>query len=709
MKRISLLLILLAPFTTDRVNAAQSVLIVDGRNNHDWAITTDALQATLKATGRFDVNVATAPQSRIPRRPYRPRRTKDKNILAEYDAALKRHKTLFQTREQEERAAWQSWSVPFKNYDAVLMNYNGPEWPEPMKEALIDYVRNGGGLVLVHASNNAFGNWQAFNDMIGLGWRKAGFGTSLKIDADTGKPIEGCGDCNSGHGSKHPFQVTVRQPDHPIMKGLPPVWMHGQDELYHNMRGPAKNVTVLSSAFSDPKTNGTGEHEPITWEVSYGKGRVIVTSMGHFWRGQTWWDSLYCAGFQTVLARSVEYAATGKVTLPIPEGFPSAEQVSLIPPHRIGWQPSPSQAKQTLKKKTENPYVMLTPEEERQTFTLAEGYVADLVAAEPDVQEPVLTVWDGNGVLYVAEMRSYMQDEKGTGTKTLKNGRIKRLEDTNGDGQLDRVTIFADKLNLPRMILPLDDRLAIRETDTTDIWSYRDTDGDGIADEKKLLHQGGSKARGNTSQSVEHQDSGLIWNIDNYIYISYNAERYRFTDGDWKAERQPGHWCQWGLDHDDAGRLFWIDNSRPLKSVQLHPKYWDIPRRWVKNGLPSPPIDLLPPHDPDFLSANSTCLLNDRGGTAGATRAFTSACGQSVFRGHKFPVESRGNYFFCDPTIHIVRQAEVENQNGFVHITRAGSEPTEFFMSSDINSRFVNTATGPDGTLYVTDMYRGII
>ena len=125
-----------------------------------------------------------------------------------------------------------------------------------------------------------------------------------------------------------------------------------------------------------------------------------------------------------------------------------------------------------------------------ETFELAPGYVAELVAAEPLVQEPVLTVWDGNGAMYVAEMLDYMQDENGTGTKTLRNGRIKRLVDLDGDGRMDQSTIFVDKLNLPRMILPLDDWIAIRETDTMDVVAYRDTDGDGIADEQELCDRG---------------------------------------------------------------------------------------------------------------------------------------------------------------------------------------------------------------------------
>ena len=208
------------------------------------------------------------------------------------------------------------------------------------------------------------------------------------------------------------------------------------------------------------------------------------------------------------------------------------------------------------------------------TFDLAPGYIAELVASEPQIEEPVLTVWDGNGAMYVAEMRSYMQDENGTGTKELRNGRIKRLEDTNGDGRMDKVTIFVDGLNLPRMILPLDDRIAVRESDTMDVIAYRDTDGDGVADEKTPLFEYGPRGRNGPEKSVEHQDSGLVWNLDNWIYLTYNMERYRFTDSTWRPQPQPDHWTQWGLTHDDVGRLFWMDNSHPLKAVQLHPKYW---------------------------------------------------------------------------------------------------------------------------------------
>ena len=688
------------------------VLIVDGQNNHDWISTTDSIEATLRATGRFSVEIDTAPQTKSIKGIRAPKSDAQHYIKEAYKTFRKVQQEAENKNKVSEGAEWEKWN-PFQGeHQAIVLNYNGREWTQKTKEAAVKFVREGGGLVLVHAANNAFRNWDAYNEMIGLGWRPAKFGDCIKWEVLKNKAYIACVDCSSGHGSRHPFQVTVRQSDHPIMQGIPTTWMHGKDELYHNMRGPAKNLTILSSAFSDPKQRGTGEHEPITYEVKYGKGRVIITTMGHFWNGQTDWDGLYCVGFQTIFSRSVEYAATGNVSLPIPKEFPSADQISVLEPHLVSWnsseEPPVPESTGQLKKK-QNPYAILTPEEELETFELAPGYVAELVAAEPQVQEPVLTVWDGNGAMYVAEMRSYMQDENGTGTKTLRNGRIKRLVDLDGDGRMDKSTIFIDNLNLPRMILPLDDWIAVRETDTMDVIAYRDTDGDGVADESKILYDKGPYSRNGPKTSVEHQDSGMLWNVDNQIYITYNMERYKFTDGTWRAEKQPGHWTQWGLTHDDYGKLFWIDNTSPLKAAQFHPKYWKTVHRLAKNLPAGDPVSIGKSYEPAFTKATSICLSGDRGGQVDAVRGFTSACGQSIYRGNKFPYDSRGAYFFCDPTIHVVRRAYVEYPDGKLMLRKAEPEGMEFLRSSDFNSRFINTTVGPDGCLYITDMYRGII
>lgn len=263
------------------------VLIVDGQNNHVWETTTPLLKADLEKTGRFEAGVATTPPKRSP------------------------------------ASAWDSFRPDFKAYDVVLTNYNGESWPAPVRKALEGYVAGGGGLVVMHAANNAFADWPVYNEMIGLGWRDAKFGDRLTLD-DAGKVVrtpkgEGPG---AGHGARHAFTVVVRKPDHPIMKGLPSEWPHAVDELYHGQRGPAKDMDLLATAYSDKAKGGTGTNEPMVWAIPFGKGRVVTNVMGH-----TTADDLGHvddADFRTLIARSCEWAATGSVTLPVPADFPTA-------------------------------------------------------------------------------------------------------------------------------------------------------------------------------------------------------------------------------------------------------------------------------------------------------------------------------------------------------------------------------------------------
>jgi uncharacterized protein len=264
------------------------VLIIDGQNNHDWQRTTERLRATLVAAKRFTVTVSTTPPPKQP------------------------------------RSAWEGWRPDFAAADVVVSNYNGEAWPAVVRKAFVAFVAGGGGAVMVHAANNPFPEWPEFNRMIGLGWRKADYGERITVDDATGNLVrtpKGQGP-GSGHGPAHVFKIKVRRPDHPIMRGLPAEWTHGRDQLSHGQRGPALEMTVLDSAYSAREHGGTGEHEPVTWVIPYQAGNVVTTMLGHQWRDQSDAAALDCVGFRTVFTRSVEWAATGKVTLPLPADFP---------------------------------------------------------------------------------------------------------------------------------------------------------------------------------------------------------------------------------------------------------------------------------------------------------------------------------------------------------------------------------------------------
>jgi len=201
----------------------------------------------------------------------------------------------------------------------------------------------------------------------------------------------------------------------------------------------------------------------------------------------------------------------------------------------------------------DGPSKFLSPEESLNSFYVPEGYKVELVASEPMINEPVTIAWDGDGRMYVAEMNTYMQDVDGTGTnKSI--SKIKLLEDTDGDGKMDKSTVFIDSLLLPRMILPLENELIVNETFSYDLWSYKDTDGDGVADKKERVYYNPNRRGGN----LEHQQSGLLWNLDNWVYTTYNPVRFKFKEGKVivdSLDNMPRG--QWGLTQDDMGIMYY--------------------------------------------------------------------------------------------------------------------------------------------------------
>jgi type 1 glutamine amidotransferase len=258
----------------------------------------------LEKTGKFTVDVLTSP----------PALAKDTD-----DAAKAANK-----------AAWEKFKPDFSKYQVVLSNYCGQPWPEEAQKAFEKFVADGGGFVAYHFAVAAFKEWDAYNQMIGMGWKDAEFGEGLALD-DSGKEVrraKGEG-ARGSHGSAHPFEVIVRDKDHPIMKGLPEKWQHASDELYGSLRGPAKDMHILCTAFSvkdnDKQKAGTEMHEPMAWTVPFGKGRVFVTVLGHAVPETTAPDTAI------LLERGAEWAATGAVTIPAPTDIPATAPAPAAP------------------------------------------------------------------------------------------------------------------------------------------------------------------------------------------------------------------------------------------------------------------------------------------------------------------------------------------------------------------------------------------
>lgn len=253
------------------------VLIVDGINNHDWQTATREVQNMLLESGRFTVDVSTTPLVAAP------------------------------------PEAWATWRPDFSRYQVVINNFNGGHldngirWPPEVERSFERYIRQGGGLVVFHAANNAFLHWDAYNDMIGLGWRDRNFGPGLAV-GDDGRIItipKGAG-LDPGHGPRHDFEVHVLDPNHPITRGLPRVWLQPSEQLTHGQHGPAQGLTVLTYA----KSEISHQNEPLDWVRNYGKGRVYTTLLGHTWQNEPN-PNLQNPNFRKMFVQGVEWAATG--------------------------------------------------------------------------------------------------------------------------------------------------------------------------------------------------------------------------------------------------------------------------------------------------------------------------------------------------------------------------------------------------------------
>jgi type 1 glutamine amidotransferase/mono/diheme cytochrome c family protein/glucose/arabinose dehydrogenase len=546
------------------------------------------------------------------------------------------------------------------NYDAVYLNNTtkmekGLSTPEARK-AFTDFVRNGGGLVAVHAATD--GGWPEYVDMLG-------------------------GDFD-GHpwGANGTYTIANEDPGHPLVEAI----FNGgafrlNDELYQYKDFDRSKVRVLLSVDMSVLANHMGGMKradldyPMAWVRDFGKGRVFVSSLGHNKHVYHSPDILkmFLQGFRWVL------------------GEIDVDTSSKAKPDSVLWVEKPEKQAELVRPRSES--------ESLDEFVIQDDYSLERVAGDDMLNEPVLCVWDGNGRMYVAQMETYMQDVDGSDTITPRS-RVLRLEDTNGDGIMDRRSVFAKDLLLPRIVLPLKERVLIGETNTNDIYAYRDTDDDGVSDEKVLWYAGGKRG-GN----LEHQHSGLIWALDNNIYLARGNFMLRYVDGDVRKLPTKGDDGQWGLTQDNRGQVIFSNAGTGHGPLHFNfpITYTDWKPKWERAE--------------GFRSTWAIDHVDDAQGGRGAMRGdnslkgFTATCGQSVFRGDRLPAEVQGNLFFGEPVGRLLRRARIDTDpmgRRIIHNVYQGDEK-EFIASTDANFRPVNSATGPDGTLYLVDMHRGII
>lgn len=347
----------------------------------------------------------------------------------------------------------------------------------------------------------------------------------------------------------------------------------------------------------------------------------------------------------------------------------------------------------------------LSPEESRSLMQIEPGFVADLACAEPIIEAPVALTFDSDGRLWVVEMRGYMPDNDATGEREP-SGRITILTDQDHDGFFESSRVFMDKLVLPRGVLPL----SVTQTSTTalvlsppDLFIAYDDDNDGTCDRSVSV----MKDLGGI-ENPEHAPNGLLRGLDNWIEFTQHDKAFRVRADAVDTRTVPLH-GQWGISKDDLGRVFYVPNSDALRADLLPKHYFARNRQQSREGVI---YELVQP-DPTVWPIRPTIGVN-RGYMANILRpdgrlaTHTAACAPVIYREHAFGPAFLGNAFVCEPAAYLVKRHTLQDQNGVI-IAHHGTPGREFLASLDERFRPVNSCVGPDGSIYLADMYRGVI
>lgn len=286
-----LLLVTMVSAPAAAKNRKLKALIVSGQNNHNWPVSHKALQLILDNSGLFESDIV---------------------LTAKAGGDMS------------------NFAPAFDEYDVVVLDYNGDSWPEKTNEAFLKYVQSGGGVVVYHAADNAFAGWEEFNKIIALGgWEGRTEKSGPYYYLVDGKPVlDNTPGPGGSHGSQREYPMHCRNAKHPIVKGLPDNWIHGRDEMYDRMRGPANIKDLLYSGFAIKSEGGSGREEPLVFTVDYGKARIFHIMLGHAGPSLEDNPAMQCAGFQTLMLRGAEWCATGKVKQALPKDFPTDKSTS---------------------------------------------------------------------------------------------------------------------------------------------------------------------------------------------------------------------------------------------------------------------------------------------------------------------------------------------------------------------------------------------
>jgi mono/diheme cytochrome c family protein len=344
------------------------------------------------------------------------------------------------------------------------------------------------------------------------------------------------------------------------------------------------------------------------------------------------------------------------------------------------------------------PVLPLTPEEQVARFWLPPGFRLEPVLTEPHIQEPAQIAFDGNGRMFVLEIRGYMQDADGTGTLDPV-GRISLHEDRDNDGVYEIHSVFVDHLVFPRMVMPFGpNAILTKESNADEVWKFTDNDGDGVADRKELFTTGMGRVA-----NVEHQEAHFIWAMDNWIYSTYNQFRVRWTPGGVLREPTAPNQGQWGVTQDNYGKPWFQGGASGM------PGYFQFPVVYGSFPAPDqfePELNIIwgaPVRTADMEAGMRVVRMPD-----GSLASATAAAGNDIFRGDRLPADMVGDYFYGEAVGRVVRRLRPVTREGVTQL-RNVYPLSEFIRSTDPLFRPVDMTTAPDGTMYITDMYRGIV